>query len=157
MPSVIFSEEQFADREQLVRAALGDETDPKSWNYKRILIRPKISWGKMILLLLAMSVWIGGAIVVCVMLHAPWYVTLLCTLAAVIVLLLILAKPIIIGLIKLYQRFAPEAVRMRCRFEPSCSEYMQQSIRKYGLLQGLKKGIRRLKRCNVNGGGFDPP
>ena len=45
-----------------------------------------------------------------------------------------------------------------CRFEPSCSRYMIGALRKYGLIKGLWKGIRRLLRCHPwNPGGYDPP
>ena len=66
-------------------------------------------------------------------------------------------RPIVCALIRLYQRFAPEAVRMRCRFEPSGSEYMRLSIEKYGPFRGLRKGIGRIRRCNIYGGGYDWP
>ena len=45
-----------------------------------------------------------------------------------------------------------------CRFEPSCSEYMILSVRKYGPIRGAWKGVRRICRCNPwNPGGYDPP
>ncbi len=45
-----------------------------------------------------------------------------------------------------------------CRFEPSCSEYFIQAVRKYGPLRGAWKGVRRVCRCNPwTPGGFDPP
>lgn len=44
-----------------------------------------------------------------------------------------------------------------CKFEPSCSEYMKQSIQKKGVLKGLHKGLYRILRCNPFGkGGYDP-
>lgn len=66
-------------------------------------------------------------------------------------------KYIIIFLIKVYQKIAPISIRSKCRFEPSCSNYMLQCLEKYGLFIGLKKGINRLKRCNTDGGGYDYP
>ncbi|MGN1419173.1 MAG: membrane protein insertion efficiency factor YidD [Acutalibacteraceae bacterium] len=63
----------------------------------------------------------------------------------------------VICAVKIYQHFAPETLRNKCRFEPSCSEYMILAIEKYGLLKGIKKGICRLKRCNTDNGGFDFP
>ncbi|MBQ4067291.1 MAG: membrane protein insertion efficiency factor YidD [Clostridia bacterium] len=59
--------------------------------------------------------------------------------------------------VKIYQRYAPAAIRNRCRFEPSCSEYMILSLEKYGLFKGLKKGFNRMHRCNANDGGYDYP
>lgn len=66
-------------------------------------------------------------------------------------------KNITLLMIKIYQRIAPISIRSKCRFEPSCSEYMIKSIEKYGFIKGVSKGINRLKRCNINDGGFDEP
>jgi putative membrane protein insertion efficiency factor len=45
-----------------------------------------------------------------------------------------------------------------CRFEPSCSEYFIQAVRKHGPICGAGKGIWRVCRCNPwNRGGYDPP
>lgn len=45
-----------------------------------------------------------------------------------------------------------------CRFEPSCSRYMIEALRKYGPARGLVRGLRRLLRCHPwNPGGYDPP
>jgi putative membrane protein insertion efficiency factor len=45
-----------------------------------------------------------------------------------------------------------------CRFEPSCSEYFLQAVRKYGPVRGACKGVGRICRCNPwNPGGYDPP
>ena len=71
--------------------------------------------------------------------------------------ILLCLKDIFLFLIKIYQRVAPISLRDKCRFEPSCSNYMLQSIEKYGLCRGLKKGISRIKRCNINDGGYDYP
>jgi putative membrane protein insertion efficiency factor len=44
-----------------------------------------------------------------------------------------------------------------CRFEPTCSRYMQQAIDVHGPLHGLGLGAVRLCRCHPWGGfGFDP-
>ena len=37
--------------------------------------------------------------------------------------------------------------RVRCRFYPTCSEYMILAIQKYGAKKGIKKGINRIRRC----------
>jgi putative component of membrane protein insertase Oxa1/YidC/SpoIIIJ protein YidD len=34
---------------------------------------------------------------------------------------------------------------------------MLLSIEKYGVWKGLPKGVNRLRRCNINNGGFDEP
>lgn len=44
-----------------------------------------------------------------------------------------------------------------CRFEPSCSEYLLEAVRRHGAWQGLRLGLRRIARCHPWGGcGFDP-
>ncbi|MBD8839100.1 membrane protein insertion efficiency factor YidD [Paenibacillus sp. CFBP 13594] len=32
---------------------------------------------------------------------------------------------------------------------------MIQAIEKYGAIKGLSLGIHRLRKCNINGGGYD--
>lgn len=44
-----------------------------------------------------------------------------------------------------------------CRFEPTCSEYMRQSVEKFGAVRGVWMGLRRLTKCHpLHEGGFDP-
>ena len=62
-----------------------------------------------------------------------------------------------VGLVLFYKAFAPMKLRDKCRFEPTCSTYMIMAIRKYGLIIGLVKGIRRLCRCKPPNGGEDYP
>lgn len=66
-------------------------------------------------------------------------------------------KDILIWLVKVYQKFAPEEVRRKCVFTPSCSEYMILSLEKYGAIKGLIKGVKRLKRCHLPNHGEDYP
>jgi putative membrane protein insertion efficiency factor len=68
-----------------------------------------------------------------------------------------ITKRAIIWLIHLYQRYAPDEVRLKCVFEPSCSEYMLSAISKYGVIKGVVKGVDRLFRCHPPNGGCDEP
>jgi putative membrane protein insertion efficiency factor len=64
----------------------------------------------------------------------------------------------LIGIIKVYQVTLSPLLGPVCRFEPTCSRYMIGALRKYGLVKGFLKGLRRLCRCHPwNPGGFDPP
>lgn len=157
MRSIQFNENQFCDMGKLAQTLLQDEHDPRSNSYKRILIRPKINW-------LFMIIWIVIPIILSILVNCvhkivnyePKY-KLPIMIAIIIIYLCCTAKKIIIFTIKVYQRYAPDSIRLKCRFEPSCSEYMILSIQKYGLIKGLIKGVNRLKRCNINDGGFDYP
>ena len=63
-------------------------------------------------------------------------------------LVLILIRKIAIWAIRLYQHYAPEDVRRRCLFMPTCSEYTILVIQKYGIVIGLYKAyIRLFKKC----------
>jgi hypothetical protein len=46
----------------------------------------------------------------------------------------------------------------KCKFAPSCSQYMLEAIRNYGFFKGLNIGVSRLKRCTPNNpqSGYDP-
>ena len=78
-----------------------------------------------------------------------------CVLFAVITYFLL--KRHVIGCVLVYKAFAPNSVRNKCRFEPTCSTYMIMAIRKYGLAVGLYKGFGRILRCKPPNGGIDYP
>lgn len=66
-------------------------------------------------------------------------------------------KAVLLWILKGYQRFVSPLLPGACRFEPTCSVYMYEAIRKKGPLKGLWLGIRRLLRCHpFCSGGFDP-
>jgi putative membrane protein insertion efficiency factor len=69
-----------------------------------------------------------------------------------------LAIALLIAAIRLYQLTLGPLLGPACRFEPSCSRYMVECLKRYGLIRGLAKGLRRLSRCHPwNPGGYDPP
>jgi putative membrane protein insertion efficiency factor len=69
-----------------------------------------------------------------------------------------LAIALLILVIQVYQVTLSPLLGPACRFEPSCSRYMVEALRKYGFLRGLARGLRRLSRCHPwNPGGYDPP
>ena len=56
-----------------------------------------------------------------------------------------------------YQRTLSRLLPPSCRFEPSCSQYMIDAIRKKGFVVGVLKGTLRILRCNpFFQGGHDP-
>lgn len=67
------------------------------------------------------------------------------------------AQKFLIYLVFLYRRYLRRFVAARCRYRPTCSEYMIQAIQIHGAWKGLYLGIRRLLRCNPYGSsGYDP-
>ena len=65
-------------------------------------------------------------------------------------------KRIIIYLINVYQKL-PISTHLKCRYNPTCSEYMKEAVFKYGTIKGMYLGIKRILRCNPWGGsGYDP-
>lgn len=73
------------------------------------------------------------------------------------IVMMIFRKSIFIFIIRVYQKYAPYQIRSTCLYVPNCSEYMILAIQKYGLIKGVKKGIKRYKRCEPPYGGIDYP
>lgn len=68
------------------------------------------------------------------------------------------AGEVVLLLVRLYQVTLSPLLGGSCRFTPSCSAYMVEAVRKYGVWQGVPKGLRRILRCHpFHPGGVDPP
>jgi len=66
-------------------------------------------------------------------------------------------KKLLIGLIRLYQRFISPLKPPSCRFYPTCSEYSIQALYKYGVFKGGWKSLVRISKCHpFHPGGHDP-
>jgi len=62
-----------------------------------------------------------------------------------------------LGLIKLYQDTVSRVLPDVCRFQPTCSHYAVEAIKKYGLARGSWLATKRIIRCNpFSEGGYDP-
>lgn len=130
-----------------------EDTDPRSNNYKRILSYPQINRSRLFLKCFLPLV---GLLILFVLLCQ------FCTSRTATVLLFVITsiyvalnlKRTLLSLIRLYQVLAPKRLRMKCRFEPSCSQYMILAIEKYGIIRGTYKGINRLSKCNNRGNGL---
>jgi len=60
-------------------------------------------------------------------------------------------------LVRLYQLAVSPYLPHVCRFQPTCSSYALEALRRHGLLKGLYLAIRRILRCRPWGGsGYDP-
>ncbi len=76
-----------------------------------------------------------------------------------------LPRNLLAGVILAYQKtLSPDHGFLRrffpygyCKFQPSCSEYAKQSVKKYGVLWGGLKAFWRVLRCNPWSKGGENP
>ena len=60
-------------------------------------------------------------------------------------------------LIKIYQFLISPIIGKNCRFNPTCSNYALEALKKHGLVLGMYYSILRISRCHPWGGsGHDP-
>ncbi len=63
----------------------------------------------------------------------------------------------VIGLIHLYRKLRPRATRGCCKYIPTCSQYGEEAVERYGALLGGVLALWRILRCNpFSHGGYDP-
>ena len=55
---------------------------------------------------------------------------------------------IIMLCITLYQNTFSLLFPGTCRFQPSCSNYMKDTIRKFGIIKGIRLGLKRIAKCH---------
>ncbi|WP_366095245.1 membrane protein insertion efficiency factor YidD [Flavobacterium sp.] len=59
--------------------------------------------------------------------------------------------------VRIYQVLISPWFPASCRFEPSCSHYMIQSLKIHGPIRGLILGLKRISSCHPWGkSGYDP-
>mgnify|MGYP000053016511 CR=1 FL=1 len=62
-----------------------------------------------------------------------------------------------IFLVKVYQYIISPWLPSSCRYQPTCSNYMLDALKKYGPIKGLYLGLKRIASCHPWGGsGYDP-
>ena len=131
------------------------------------LNRPDISYKKPLLSIIGLPLIVSSSILCSKLFLADMFYeifnldfkrsTALVAVLFSILYICLLLKKALIWLVHLYQHYAPDRIRLKCVFEPSCSEYMILSIQKYGVIRGVLKGIYRLLRCHPPNGGHDEP
>ncbi len=67
-------------------------------------------------------------------------------------------RKLMLAMIRFYRRNLSRRKRKpTCRYIPTCSEYAQTAIERYGALKGGRMAAWRLLRCNpFSKGGYDP-
>ena len=65
-------------------------------------------------------------------------------------------EPVILAL-RFYKRWISPLLPSACRFYPTCSDYMQEAVARYGVWRGVTLGLVRLSKCHpFHAGGHDP-
>ena len=60
-------------------------------------------------------------------------------------------------LVKTYKYALSPFLPNACRYTPTCSQYAEEAIRKYGPIKGIWLAAKRLSKCHPWGGsGYDP-
>ncbi|WP_353779762.1 membrane protein insertion efficiency factor YidD [Winogradskyella sp. 3972H.M.0a.05] len=60
-------------------------------------------------------------------------------------------------LIKVYQTLISPILPATCRYQPTCSHYSVEALKKHGLWKGGKLAVKRIFSCHPWGGsGYDP-
>jgi putative membrane protein insertion efficiency factor len=64
---------------------------------------------------------------------------------------------ILLTLIRFYQAFISPLFGAKCRYNPTCSVYAMEAIKKYGARKGGWMALKRIASCRPGGGhGWDP-
>ena len=65
---------------------------------------------------------------------------------------------LLIYTIKFYQLFISPLFPNSCKFNPTCSSYFIESLKRYGAIKGSYKSFIRILKCNpwFGAGGKDP-
>lgn len=68
----------------------------------------------------------------------------------------IMAWPFI-QLIRFYRYVISPLLGANCRYQPTCSAYAEEALRRHGVMHGGWLALKRIARCNPWGGsGYDP-
>jgi putative membrane protein insertion efficiency factor len=68
-----------------------------------------------------------------------------------------LLTKLLVGMVRGYKYAISPLLGSNCRFEPSCSEYAVEALRRYGPVKGTWLAAKRVGCCHPwHPGGFDP-
>ena len=74
----------------------------------------------------------------------------------VFIFIISIPKYIGLGFVWFYKKAISPLLPHACKYTPSCSTYMAESIAEWGFLKGTWLGIKRIFRCNpFSKGGLD--
>ncbi len=68
-----------------------------------------------------------------------------------------LARAVLLALLRAYRTFLSPLLAPACRFEPTCSAYAEEAVRRFGVLKGSRLAVGRILRCHpFSAAGIDP-
>jgi uncharacterized protein len=66
-------------------------------------------------------------------------------------------KALAVASLRLYKRWLSPSLPPSCRYIPTCSEYAQEAIERFGVMRGGVMAVWRVLRCHpFVRGGLDP-
>ncbi len=67
-------------------------------------------------------------------------------------------KKIVLFAIKFYKEYISKLLGdSKCIYIPTCSQYAEEAVKKYGVAKGTYLALKRIIRCNpLSKGGYDP-
>lgn len=66
-------------------------------------------------------------------------------------------KQIVIFIVRAYRLILSPYLPPSCRYRPTCSQYAEEALSKYGLFKGGMLALKRISQCHPWGGhGYDP-
>ncbi len=66
-------------------------------------------------------------------------------------------KRVLLSIIRFYRRRVSPGLPRACRFYPTCSEYAEEAVKRFGAVRGGQLAARRILRCHPFAkGGYDP-
>jgi hypothetical protein len=66
-------------------------------------------------------------------------------------------KTLLVWLIKGYRKLISPLFPPSCRFQPTCSQYAIEAVKRFGVVRGSYLAIKRILRCHpFHPGGYDP-
>lgn len=133
----------------------GKQKEAKEYCLFHPLERPPLKWGKVAGIVSATEIAIG------ILSYLPSSGTgtfLMYYFIGNLSVFILTGKHLLISIVKLYQHYAPEEIRRKCLYKPTCSEYAILALKKYGLIKGVYKiYVRLFRTCRGIEYGIDYP
>lgn len=64
---------------------------------------------------------------------------------------------ILLKLVRIYREYISPLFPPRCRFYPTCSEYAEVAVQRFGATKGIVLAVKRILKCHPwHAGGVDP-